>query len=397
MFSFLIDRKEQGGILFRHPEVSTAKEIVYPVFIPFAGCPTRCLFCAQGIQTGKGEQSVASALAEAEYNLVRRPAHLPLPELAFYGGTFTALPQHQLEHCLHFASAMLAQGKIRSVRCSTRPDCITPEILQQLAKAGVGTIELGIQSFAGPALKASQRGYSPQVAMEAAKAITATSMRLGIQLMPGMPGQTFSHALEDVRLCTELMPDFVRLYPCLVLKGTDLEQAWLRGEYQPWEMGQTVSFLAEACLALWRAHIAVARIGLAPENNLDTAVLAGAFHPALGSQARALALHTHIRTQLLHNPALAAYQGKNFTLHVPQRYSGQFWGHAADLEEAYTALGLCRQRIQFWNMPYFAIQYNNASPVLPCARAHSPASAPRGSMGRAARRRARRLGENNGR
>lgn len=394
MFSFLIDRRERGGILFRHPEVSAAKEIVYPVFIPFAGCPTRCLFCAQDIQTGKGEQGVSSALAEAENNLMRRPAHLPLPELAFYGGTFTALPHHQLEQCLQFASTMLARGKIRSVRCSTRPDCITPEVVHRLARAGVATIELGIQSFAGPALEASQRGYSPQVALEAARVIASTSMRLGIQLMPGMPGQTFSHALEDVRLCTELQPDFVRLYPCLVLKGTGLEQAWLRGEYQPWDMDQTVSFLAGACLALWRAHIAVARIGLAPEDDLGGAVLAGAFHPALGSQVRALALHTHIRTQLLHNPALPAYQNKNFTLHVPQRYSGQLWGHAANLEGAYAALGLCRQRIQFWDMPYFFLQYTTTSPALPCAPANSPAA--KGSMGRAARRRVRRLGENNG-
>ena len=87
------------------------------------------------------------------------------------------------------ARTMLERGKIRSVRCSTRPDCITPAILQQLAAAGVTTVELGIQSFAAPALEAAQRGYSPQVALEAAKAVTASTMRLGIQLMPGMPGQ----------------------------------------------------------------------------------------------------------------------------------------------------------------------------------------------------------------
>ncbi len=397
MFSFLIDRREHGGILFRHPEAPAPKKIVYPVFIPFAGCPTRCLFCAQGVQTGKGEQTVEHALAEAEYNLMRRPAHLPLPELAFYGGTFTALPHNQLELCLKFASTMLERGKIRSVRCSTRPDCITPAILQQLATAGVTTVELGIQSFAAPALEAAQRGYSSQVALEAAKAVKASTMRLGIQLMPGMPGQTFSHALEDVRLCTELKPDFVRLYPCLVLKGTGLEQAWQRGEYQPWELAHTITFLAEACLALWRAHIVVARIGLAPEGNLETAVLAGAFHPALGSQARALALHTHIRTQFLHNPALATYQGQNFTLQVPRRYSGQFWGHEAALEKAYSALGLCRQRIQFWDMPYFSLQYNNTSPLLPCAPPNSITPATKGRMGRAARRRVRRLGDHNGR
>lgn len=107
---------------------------IVPFFLPFAGCQHRCLFCAQDKQTGHTRpsdclpypQALANLLSELETHHMERTASRPI-ELAFYGGTFTALPERLQMECLALAMQAKEKGIVCRVRCSTRPDTLRPD------------------------------------------------------------------------------------------------------------------------------------------------------------------------------------------------------------------------------------------------------------------------------
>jgi histone acetyltransferase (RNA polymerase elongator complex component) len=234
----------------------------------------------------------------------------PPLELAFYGGTFTALP-----------------------------DTTGEALLQRLAAMGLDMVELGVQTFDEAVLKTARRGHTGQDTREACERVRAAGMRLGLQLLPGLPGHYPEAFSKDIATCLQVKPDMVRLHPCLVLAGTGLEPLYRSGAFAPWPLETTVRRLASAVLALWRAGISVARIGLAYEPALEEAVLAGPRHPALGTMVRAQALLLDIAYRLDGRQAVS--------LALPQRCSGEFWGHAKELEAVYTALGLSKEHVTF--------------------------------------------------
>ena len=202
------------------PPFRRARPIV-PVFLPFRGCPTRCVFCAQDVQTGQIGARPDRILDKARAVLDLRAARgLPPAELAFYGGTFTALPETERDACLEFAAAALARGRITAFRCSTRPDCLDAALLARLRQAGCTAVELGVQSFADAALSAARRGYDGAAALRACARVKAAGLALGVQLLPGMPGTSPEIFLADVPLALDAGADMLRFYPCLVLAGT---------------------------------------------------------------------------------------------------------------------------------------------------------------------------------
>lgn len=263
----------------------------------------------------------------------------PPLEVAFYGGTFTALPPAWRTRFLEEAARRKPSGQVAAIRCSTRPDACPPGLLRELAAQGLDMVELGVQTFDDAVLAAAGRGCAAQDVEDASLAIREAGMGLGLQLLPGLPGHTPDVLAGDVRRCIDLAPDLVRLHPCLVLAETPLADVWRAGGYQPWELDETVKALGSAVLALWRADIAVTRIGLAPDPALDAATLAGPRHPALGAMVRARALFLDIRERLGSRRAVS--------LRVPQRISGEFWGNRRELAPEYLALGLDSSSVRF--------------------------------------------------
>lgn len=362
---------------------------ILPVFLPFAGCPTRCVFCAQDVQTGQrgGANSIAHALDQAEVRLEHEarlrqktttggtpgPPALPASdtaaaappredspsplEIAFYGGTFTLLPEADRAACLELAARWRQRGVVCRVRCSTRPDAVTERGLTALRTAGMDCVELGVQSFDDAALAAASRGYAGAVARDACAMVADAGLELGVQLMPGMPGVTPEVFRADV--CTALLPDadgatplaaFLRFYPCLVLRGTPLAERWRSGNYIPWTLDTTVDALAEGLLAAWARGVAVVRMGLSPEDGLDDAVLAGPVHPALGQLAKAEALRRHVAAHLARLP------GPPVRLGVPRRLRGLLWGHANGLVDAYAAMGITRAMVHWRDDDSFTLE-----------------------------------------
>lgn len=329
------------GIMRWHPpEPPAAGRRILPVFLPFAGCPSRCVFCAQTLQTGRAERALAEAYAETESMLAGLRGETPEEgwELAFYGGTFTALPEAAQEAFLRLGERARREGRIRRMRCSTRPDRVDAAWLERLRGMGLDLVELGVQSFDGGALARSGRGYDGETALAAARAVREAGLALGVQLMPGMPGVGREVFRADIALVRELAPESLRIYPCLVLEGTGLARLWRAGAYAPWTLEESVEEAARACLAVWERGVRVIRLGVKEEPGLAKGCLAGPRHPAFGDMVKGRALFLWLAEKLAGRPG-------PFALAIPRSLQGVFWGHGGSLREAYRRLGVERVRV----------------------------------------------------
>jgi histone acetyltransferase (RNA polymerase elongator complex component) len=258
---------------------------VYPFFIPHVGCPHRCRFCQQ--------QKVSGHFSAPSPEQVAKELHLLLPgkgtgEVAFYGGSFTLLePGLQMDY-LQQVMSFIANGQVSGVRISTRPDAISEEQLNLLQQGGVTTVELGCQSFSGEVLEAVGRGHGPQIVADAVALLRSRSFHVGLQLMPGLPGAGSREALQSLRTALDLEPDFLRIYPAVVLRDTALEEDFLQGHYRPLDLDEAVDLCAEMLWHCREAGVPVIRLGLQATASLvpDQALVAGPFHPAFGALVR---------------------------------------------------------------------------------------------------------------
>lgn len=322
---------------------------VLPVFLPYQGCPGRCLFCAQHLQTGRGPADLEHVLAGTVETLAALERSGGRAEVGFFGGTFTLLPGSWPERFLSAAAPFRERGVVTGLRCSTRPDAVDPERLAGLKGLGLTTVELGVQSFEDAALAASGRGYGRDQALAGCAAVRGAGLDLVVQLMPGLPGGDPGHLDRDAEAALGCAPGAVRLYPCLVLEGTALAGMWRAGAYRPWGLPETVERLARAVARFWSRGVAVIRTGLAPEPGLDREVLAGPGHPALGQMVRSRTLFESVRARI---PAGTRVR----SLAAPAAAQGEFWGHRGDLRGEWAALGLTPERVRFEDRPDFGLE-----------------------------------------
>ena len=264
--------------------MKTKTHMIVPVFIPHLGCPYRCVFCNQTDITGNQGKADEKKLAEtlATYLGDKPMAELPPNrEVAFYGGSFTGLPAERQESLLKQVQPWIERGLVNGIRLSTHPLFIDEDRLALLKQYGVGTIELGIQSTDPNVLELSGRPCSWEVVETAVNLIRENGFRLGLQLMPGLPGdtdQTFAKSVDDV---LSLKPDFARLYPTLVVRHTQLFEMYQEGKYIPWSLERTIKNLTTAVKKFRAENISVIRLGLHPDPSLLENFIAGPYHPSL--------------------------------------------------------------------------------------------------------------------
>jgi histone acetyltransferase (RNA polymerase elongator complex component) len=319
------------------------------VFLPNAGCPGTCLYCAQEVQTGRSATALAEAYANLRRDLEVASASGSAPfEIGFFGGTFTSLPGDYAARFVALGHEFKERGAVAAMRCSTRPDAAGLPLLRELAGLGLDTVELGVQSFDDGVLTASRRGYDGATARAACEAVRQADLHLGVQLLPGLPGHTPGGFRRDIEITVGIKPDCLRLYPCLVIEGAALAGMFDRGEYAPWELETAAGEIARALPLLWRAGVRVARLGLAPEPGMLRKIKAGPWHASFGSLARGRALLAML-TQLLGGRRLAA-------IRLPRRYQGEFFGFGGELACAYEGLGLPKGGATTWDEPYFALE-----------------------------------------
>jgi histone acetyltransferase (RNA polymerase elongator complex component) len=258
------------------------KPIIIPVFLPNLGCRERCLFCNQKAAT-EGLPSPSSVQNFIEASLARIPYDKKNREkqVAFYGGSFTAIDRDDQVRYLREVQPFLTSGLIDSIRLSTRPDALDEETLSLLKEYGVKTVEVGVQSMIDEVLLLAHRGHCAADTVDAVSRLKGRKFEVGLQLMIGLPGDTYNRFLQTLNRVIELQPDFVRIHPTLVLKGAPLEDVWRAGEYSPLPLDETVQWLKKGILKLEESSIRVARIGLQPTKELERDYIAGPYHPAL--------------------------------------------------------------------------------------------------------------------
>lgn len=257
-----------------------------PIFIPHLGCPYDCIYCDQKKISAQlqipGANEVVGII---EQHLQTIPAQAEV-ELAFFGGNFTAIQPELQKEYLSLIQPYLETGSIQGIRISTRPDCIDAGGLEMLKSYGVKTIELGVQSLNDEVLRLSVRKYKAADVYKSTALINEQGFRLGIQLMVGLPGDNYERDIETVRATIELAPQMVRIYPTLVIDGTELNRWWDEGKYQALTLEEAVHICKDMLLYFTAANIPVIRMGLYPGEELrsEGVVKAGPFHPAFGEQ-----------------------------------------------------------------------------------------------------------------
>jgi len=274
---------------------------IYPVFIPHAGCPHRCLFCAQDRSTSPSVVPEVTAVPDVNtvYNwldsalplLKDMPRHEAIPlqdgsEIAFYGGTFSLLPLSQQAQYLETARHFITCGRVAGVRISTRPDALDDECISRLIACGVTTIEIGCQSFDNSVLAAAGRGHTVADNSSAIQRCQNAGLQVGAQLMPGLPGGDDDEALMSLQQALELKPSFVRIYPTVVIAGTGLAELWASGGYKSWTLDEAVDVCADMLHLCRRVDIPIIRLGLHGDPQLEKNLLAGPYHPAFGQLVR---------------------------------------------------------------------------------------------------------------
>ncbi|MFA7348887.1 MAG: radical SAM protein [Desulfurivibrionaceae bacterium] len=284
---------------------------VIPIFIAHQGCPHQCLFCNQRSITGAPEGMVgADEVREtilAQLAWPRRHPEAPV-QVAFYGGSFTGLPMERQRELLGAAQPFLASGQVRELRLSTRPDYVTDGIAGFLREQGVRVVELGAQSLDDRVLAASGRGHTAAQVRTAVACLKEAGMRVGLQLMLGLPGDTTPTTLASGRAAAALGPDLVRLYPCLVISGSPLAELYRQGRYQPMSLPRAVALAGRLWRIFEESGIPVVRMGLQPSAALEKTVLAGPYHPAFGELVLSRLFFNSVRAALSARPPYQSHR-----------------------------------------------------------------------------------------
>lgn len=251
------------------------------IFVPHAGCPHRCTFCDQrsiaGAAAVPSGEEVAATLRAAAGSLGER---MRSAEIAFFGGSFTAIPRGEMLRLLEAARPFLGPEGFAGIRVSTRPDAVDGEVLDILADFGVTAVELGAQSMDDRVLAACGRGHTAADVVRASGMLRARGFSLGLQMMTGLPCSDDAEARATADALIALRPDTVRIYPALVLEGTPLAALWRAGEYAPQTLESAMALCAGLLERFAQRGVRVIRLGLHDSPDLRRSLLAGPHHPA---------------------------------------------------------------------------------------------------------------------
>ena len=251
-----------------------------PIFLPELACPYRCVYCNQFSITGLND------IVKAEDVKTIIDSHLSsfkeenrFVEVAFFGGNFTGLPVGMQNDYLEAVQPYLDKGLIHGIRCSTRPDYITLQRVQEIKKLGMRNIELGAQSTNDEILKQCKRGHTYNDIVEASQTILSEGITLGLQMMIGLPSSSEENDLQTAKDIVNLGAKETRIYPCIVVKDTELAAMYQSGDYQALSIEEAVRRSSKLYTYFIDNQVKVLRIGLHASDELDSeAYVAGPYH-----------------------------------------------------------------------------------------------------------------------
>ena len=264
------------------------KKKIIPIFVPHQGCPHDCIFCNQkkitGVSTSMTEDYARQIITDSLKTIAKDAS----VEVAFFGGSFTAIDVEVQEKLLAVAKEFKDMGRVQDIRLSTRPDCIDDFELDLLKKYGVTIIELGVQSMNEDVLVKSIRGHHRDVVFTSSKMIKVAGFKLGLQMMLGLPGDSEERCMATAKDFVDIGPDFVRIYPTLVVKETGLEEELKAGRYRPFSLEECIDITKKLMVIFRLNNIGVIRVGLQATEDIQLGmdVLAGPYHPAFRELVR---------------------------------------------------------------------------------------------------------------
>lgn len=279
------------------------KKRIIPIFVPHRGCPHDCIFCNQkkitGVSTDVTSDDVRN-IVEEYLTTIDKDASV---EIAFFGGSFTAIDVEIQKSLLSVAKEYVDKGLVDDIRMSTRPDCISDEILTMLKEYKVSIIELGVQSLDKDVLRDSIRGHEVEEVIKSSKLIKSYNIKLGLQMMVGLPSDTEEKCINTARKFIELKPDCVRIYPTLVVKDTGLENLLNRQEYMPFSLEESIQIVKKLLALFYVNNINVIRVGLQATDDIQIgkAILAGPHHPAFRDLVEGEMIKDYLKSIIIEN------------------------------------------------------------------------------------------------
>lgn len=251
------------------------------LFVPHLGCPHQCSFCNQRVIANQpappAPEEVEQELRAAVERLRGNPAET---EIAFFGGSFTAIDRELMIQLLAAAQRWVKRAGLRGIRVSTRPDAVDGEILSVLLRYGVTSVELGAQSMDDGVLRQNRRGHTAEQVRRAAGRIRESGLELGLQMMTGLYGSSPGQDWDTARELAALQPDTVRIYPTVVLRGTELARRFQAGEYPVPSLEASVALCAGLLRFFEGQGIRVIKLGLHASRAVEREMIAGGYHPA---------------------------------------------------------------------------------------------------------------------
>lgn len=294
--------------------MSSLRHANVAIFVPHLGCPHDCSFCNQreiaGKETPPSPDEVRKTLSESLGQMGERAEQ---SEIAFFGGSFTAIERSRMLGLLDATQGFVGPGRFHGIRLSTRPDAIDEEILDLLKQYGVTAIELGAQSMDDRVLNLNGRGHTAAQVAVASGLIKGCGFELGLQMMTGLYGDTPEGALQTARALAALNPDTMRVYPTIVLRGTALAALYEKGSYQPQSVDEAVTLCAELLLFFKERGIPVIRLGLHASESLEEARVAGPWHPAFRELCEGRVYYERAKQ------ALKGFEGRQAVINLPGR------------------------------------------------------------------------------
>jgi histone acetyltransferase (RNA polymerase elongator complex component) len=261
------------------------KPLIIPIFIPHSGCPHQCAFCNQSIITQKSVPLPDPfEIEEVVDRYLKYKGRRENVEIAFFGGNFLGLNPETLISLLDYTKPYILDNKIHGIRFSTRPDTITKETLELIKPYPISAVEIGVQSMNDEVLFTSKRGHESHDTTNAISLLKQLPVKIGVQVMVGLPGDSEDSLMESTKKIAGLSPDFARIYPLMVLKGSMMGKWYTEGRYQPLSLSEAVRLVKEMYGIFRSAGVDVIRMGLQASEMMEdpSMVLAGPWHPAFG-------------------------------------------------------------------------------------------------------------------
>ena len=326
------------------------------IFVPHNGCKNNCSFCNQKTITGcayqPNEEDIKDAVKRAikSGNISKENS-----EIAFFGGSFTAIEQNYMESLLACAANFVKEGLFFGIRISTRPDCINQQILNLLKKYKVTSIELGAQSMCDEVLLANERGHSALDVINASRLIKKNGFALGLQMMTGLYKSSSEIDIKTLEALITLKPDTLRIYPTVVLKGTKLEALYKEGKYNPPNVEESADLCAKLLNICINNKINVIKLGLHSSEDIKNNMVAGAYHPAF----REL-----VESRLFYNKIMQVYKSgnlsKNFNLYVNSKSVSKVVGNNKENINKFKKLGLSVKIIKDEDLNKYEVKLKNS-------------------------------------